>query len=106
MKMDRITKVVLSAIALLLVVNCARDFSSSSNSSGNSNVLSVERSVAAASPQNWEYQIMEAPDGNISSMSSQLNNLGGQGWELVGFTYVGVMANYNYPKVYAVLKRP
>lgn len=90
MKVDRITKVVFSAIALLLAVNCARDFSSSSNSSGNSNVLSVERSVAAASPQNAvdnnpavTYKVVQIESGPRFSQlaEAKLNEMASQGWE-------------------------
>jgi hypothetical protein len=93
MKVDRFVRVMLVLIAVLLTLNCVKNFSNSSDSPGNSNrspgssrTPIIESTVEAAPPPP-QYkavgaQMMNGSDAN--AVQRGLDQMSAQGWEYVG----------------------
>jgi hypothetical protein len=55
---------------------------------------------------NWEYKVMPTRSREPADLEKDLNDLGGEGWELVNFTGGTSTPTKQYPFFRAVLKRP
>jgi hypothetical protein len=88
MKIDRFVKVMLVLIAVLLTLNCVKNFSNPSDSRGNSNrspgssrTPIIESTVEAAPPPR---QYKAVPINAQGYVQEVLDQQSAQGWEYVG----------------------
>ncbi|MED1724728.1 DUF4177 domain-containing protein [Brevibacillus parabrevis] len=55
----------------------------------------------------WEYKIEEIDDGFFTTAQNKLNNLGKQGWELVGFREITTQNGWSEKMGFEyIFKRP
>jgi hypothetical protein len=113
MKIDRSVKVMLAVIALLLAINCVKDFNTPSNSGGNSSVSSngsfnlppIESAAEASPPPSFlqvgkSYKCASSSDG----YDFRVLELQNAGWVKVEFNSFPTGAGWVNPSACVFIK--